>query len=178
MVSVKDTGFAQFTSGLICGVLDAVIQAQVDQTRKLAEINSAVQLDDQAFALAYVSEEQVTQAQAAAGATEAHADPDATRLALARTQRALLQAALARGLPRVVVDHGRVSARLMFQVDSGTSPSPTSSPTSSPTTGLAHALRASPRLSARPVQAHDPAFLRLQTQITGEVEITFKTVTD
>ena len=73
---------------------------------------------------------------------------------------------LAQGLPRIVVDHGRVSARLMFSVDQQTA--------TPGALGQARVLR----LRATPVQAHSPAFLRLQTQITSEVEISFKTVTD
>ena len=93
------------------------------------------------------------------------------RLALAHEQRQLLQNVLARGLPQIMVDHGRVNARLMFSIDEGAAVS----------AGAAAGLpgqSGSLRLRATPVHARSPGFRRLQTNITGEVEITFKTVTD
>lgn len=171
MNNVNDTGFAEFTSGLLAGVLDAIVGAQLDQVRKRADLQRAAALDDAAFADAYISDAQ-WQAALAAQPADAAADAQALRLALAREQRGLLQAVLARGLPRVVVDHGRVSARLVFSVDDvdeATVPV------------AAHALPALgrvPRLRATPVHPRNPEFLRLQTQVTSEVEITFKTVSD
>jgi len=161
MVSVRDTGFAEFASGLLTGVLDAVIGAELDQARKRAELQQAALLDDEAFARAWLSQAQIEAAVAAARAADTGTVDEATvRLALAHQQRSLLQAVLQRGLPRLLVDHGRVSARLMFSVDQ----------TSNAGTGL--------RLRAMPVQARSPEFLRLQTDITSEVEISFKTISD
>jgi hypothetical protein len=182
MINVTGTGFAEFTSGLLGGVLDAIVGAQLDQVRKLAELQRAVAMDDAAFAAAYIGDAQVQAALAAQAApplanpsatppTDIPADTRALRLALAREQRGLLQAVLARGLPRVVVDHGRVSARLMFSMDEGR--------TTTPEGGRAlPGLGPVPRLRATPVHARHPEFLRLQTQVTSEVEITFKTVSD
>ena len=85
---------------------------------------------------------------------------------MARAQRSLLKGVLAQGLPRIVVDHGRVSARLMFRLDEQASPAAV--------LGQARVLR----LRAMPVQARSPEFLHLQTTITSQVEITFKAVTD
>jgi hypothetical protein len=161
MVPVRETGFAEFASGLLTGVLDAVIGAELDQVRKRAELQQAALLDDEAFARAWLSQAQVAAAVAAARAAGTDAvDPTAVRLALARQQRGLLQTVLERGLPRLLVDHGRVSARLMFSVDE----------TGDSSGGL--------RLRATPVQARSPEFLRLQTNITSEVEISFKTVSE
>lgn len=163
MDAVNDTGFAEFTSGLLGGVLDAIVGAQFDHARKQAELLRAVALDDAAFAKAWIGDAQVQ----AALQHDPAADPQALRLALAREQRALLQTVVDRGLPRIAVDHGRVSARLLFSVDRG----------GVPATALPGVPRG-PRLLAMPVHARSPEFLRLQTDITSEVEITFKTVSD
>ena len=172
MVSVKDTGFAEFAAGLLGGVLDAVIGAQFDQARKRLVLQRAALLEDEAFAKAWVTDAQVKAAiteRLASGADKP--DEAAVRLALAHEQRQLLQNVLARGLPQIMVDHGRVNARLMFSLDEGAAESPSAA------AGLP-GQRASLRLRATPVHARSPEFLRLQTNITGEVEITFKTVTD
>ena len=167
MATVRDTGFAEFAASLLGGVLDAVVNAQLDQARKMLQLRQAALLDDAAFAQAWVSDDQVKAAAAELLAAGQHdIDETALRLDLARTQRNLLQGVLAQGLPRIVVDHGRVSARLMFSVDQQTA--------TPGALGQARVLR----LRATPVQAHSPAFLRLQTQITSEVEISFKTVTN
>lgn len=172
MAKVTDTGFAEFTSGLLAGVLDAVIGAQLDQSRKLDELRLAAALDDAAFARVYVDDAQVKAAITAR--TQAGEDPAPeavrVRLELAQAQRALLQATLARGLPRLLVDHGRVSARLMFSIDESAG--------AASAAPLLSRVGMAPRLRVMPVQARGPEFLRLQTNITSEVEITFKTVTE
>lgn len=170
MNNVNGTGFAEFTSGLLGGVLDAIVGAQLDQARKRAELQRASTLDDAAFADAYISDAQ-WQAALAAQPAGNPVDAQALREALAREQRALLQTVLAQGLPRVVVDHGRVSARLVFSMDER----------SAPAAGAAVALPGrgpAPHLRVTPVQVRNPEFLRLQTQVTSEVEITFKTLSD
>lgn len=171
MTTVYGTGFAEFTSGLLGGVLDAIVGAQLDQARKLAELQRAAALDEEAFAASYISDATL-QAALAAQPAEGAVDAKALRLALAREQRGLLQAVLARGLPRVAVDHGRVSARLMFSMDEHSAAAPGAGVATLPGLGPV------PRLRATPVHVRNPEFLRLQTQITSEVEITFKTVSD
>jgi len=168
MTTVNGTGFAEFTSGLLGGVLDAIVGAQLDQARKQAELQRAAALDDEAFAEAYIGTARL-QAALAAQPAEGAVDAKTLRLLLAREQRGLLQAVLARGLPHVVVDHGRVSARLMFSMDERSGPG---------AGGALAGLGPVPRLRATPVHARNPEFLRLQTQVTSEVEITFKTVSD
>ncbi len=172
MATVIDTGFAEFTAGLLAGVFDALIGAQLDQVRKLDALRLAATLGDEAFAQAYVSDAQVQAAIAARPASGAAppSDAAAVRLALAQTQRGVLQAALGRGLPRILVDHGRVSARLMFSVEEDVAVAPAAS--------LLTGLGARPRLRVTAVHARGPEFLRLQTQITSEVEITFKSMTE
>lgn len=170
MHNLNGTGFAEFTSGLLGGVLDAIVGAQLDQVRKQQELQRAAALDDAAFAEAYIGDTQV-QAALAAQPAGSPADTRALRLALAREQRGLLQTVLARGLPRVVVDHGRVSARLVFSIDEGSAVAPAAG-------GALAGAGPVPRLRATPVQVRNPEFLRLQTQVTSEVEITFKTLSD
>lgn len=167
MPRVTDTGFAEFTSGLLGGVLDAIVGAQFEQARKRAAWQRAAALDDDAFAQACVDDAAVQQALAALPAGS-EVDAAALRLALAREQRGLLQAVLARGLPQVVVDHGRVSARLMFSLDQPQGAANPALPGARPV----------PRLVATPVHTRQPEFLRLSTQVTSEVEISFKTVSD
>lgn len=175
MVAVKDTGFAEFAAGLLAGVLDAVVGAEVDQARKLLELQQAALLDDEAYARAWISDAQVKAAVAAARAAGNEAtDEGSMRLVLASAQRSLLQRVLDRGLPRIMVDHGRVSARLMFSVDDHNAAAAAVGTAPAGLTSLGRSLR----LRATPVHAGSPEFLRLQTNITGEVEITFKTVTD
>ena len=172
MTKVSDTGFAEFTSGLLAGVFDALVGTQMEQARKLDELRLAATMDDDAFALAYVGDDQVNAAIAARTAAGVEPPPEegAVRLALAQAQRTVLQAVLGRGLPRLLVDHGRVSARLMFSIDEAAGAAPDAAPLSG--------VGPRPRLRVTPVHARGPEFLRLQTDITSEVEITFKSVTE
>ena len=55
MATVRDTGFAEFAASLLGGVLDAVVNAQLDQARKMLQLRQAALLDDAAFAKAWVS---------------------------------------------------------------------------------------------------------------------------
>jgi hypothetical protein len=95
-------------------------------------------------------------------------------LALSRQERIL--AAIAHGIPRVYVDHGRVSAKLtMTMEDSGSVPLAKDS--AMKTTGAAAPLISQQRrLLVRPVNVNHPEFLSLKTDVISEVEITFKTV--
>ncbi len=87
------------------------------------------------------------------------------RLALAADRQVNLLQMLRRGIPRVIVDHGRVNAKLFFQFASGTE---------APKLGTAIL----PRLAVTPVELRRPEVSRLTVNVVGEVDITFKTISE
>jgi hypothetical protein len=94
----------------------------------------------------------------------------AARQALAIQHLHVLKTVVTRGIPRVVVDNGHVTAKLMLRFESNsTSPQETTGTKISPL-----GVR---KLFAQPVNVNRPEFLTLKADVLGEVEITFKTVT-
>ncbi len=96
---------------------------------------------------------------------------EATKLALARQHLAVLKTVIARGIPRVIVDNGHISSKLTLRLEEGTT-----APAAN-TTGSRIAAAGMRKLIAQPVNPNHPEFLTLKTDVLGEVEITFKTVT-
>lgn len=90
------------------------------------------------------------------------------RLALAAEQHANILQLMRRGIPRVVVDHGRVNAKLFFQFTSGG------------TTGGGTKLQREvlPQLVVKAVELRRPEVARLTVNVVGEVDITFKTISE
>jgi hypothetical protein len=97
-------------------------------------------------------------------------------LELAKAQLLLLQNMAAKGFPKVLVDNGRISSKLVFKLyqeqAAPASPSPGRLPALS--TGIASLAK----LMVTPVHARGPEYLSVQADIVGEVEVTFKTITD
>lgn len=93
---------------------------------------------------------------------------DHLRMVLAAEHRNNMLQMMRRGIPRVIVDHGHINAKLFFQLASGGTGTMTS------------ALRTAtlPRLVVKPVEVQRPEVARLTVNIVGEVEITFKTVSE
>ena len=119
---------------------------------------------------------------------------DAITSKLAKNHLSALQTAAARGFNRIVVDSGRISAKLVYTVyTESSSDDDTSSDTSDSdaytSTVLvdAYASRISAlsqplvlpgtRLLVRPVDDRSSQVTQITTNIYGEVELTFKTVT-
>ena len=101
----------------------------------------------------------------------------AVRLRLAGDQVAALQRLVARGFPRIVVDSGRISAKLTFQV---TQESPARAGVRSPRASApAPGRRLLPayKLTVRQADERSPQAGQLKVDVFGEVEVTFKTVT-
>ena len=110
------------------------------------------------------------------------------RMSLATQQLANLLQLIRRGIPRVMVDHGKVNTKLTFQL----SQTKSRGDTVSRGVGLSNAakLRSGTslmqlsrpmtpyRLTVRPADLRRPELLRLSVNLVGEVEITFKTVSD
>jgi len=91
--------------------------------------------------------------------------------AAARLQEALSRVR-SRGVPRVHVDHGRILAKLTLRLEQGAL---------GPGARAPGALTAAPlaaRLLVKPVNARSPEFLTLRADVTSEIDITFKTVTE
>jgi len=84
---------------------------------------------------------------------------------LAVRQQSALKSMVARGMPRVLVDHGRVSAKLTFRLDQQQA-----------AVAGATALPFKSKLQVQPVNSRGPEYFSLKTDITSEVEITFKTI--
>ncbi len=100
------------------------------------------------------------------------------RMALAEARRNIMLQMVRRGMPRVVVDHGKVNAKLTFQLSKETG---TAQPkVAEAIKGVSPLLqiRTLPGLTVRPVEMWRPEVARLNINIVGEVEITFKTVSE
>jgi hypothetical protein len=95
----------------------------------------------------------------------------ATRTALAKQHLTVLKTVIARGIPRVYVDNGRITSKLTlsFQAD-------TTATTLASTTGSRIAGTGIRKITAQPVSANRPEYLTLKTDVLSEIEITFKTV--
>jgi len=114
------------------------------------------------------------------------------RMSLATQQLANILQLVRRGIPRVIVDHGRVNTKLTFQL-SRTRKSGNAGRVNVRGMGELRAARLTRsgtpvmqlsrpvvpfRLTVRPADLRRPELLRLSVNVVGEVEITFKTVSD
>ncbi|MEW6326883.1 MAG: hypothetical protein AB1487_04730 [Thermodesulfobacteriota bacterium] len=92
------------------------------------------------------------------------------RLSLAAAYKESLLALFQKGMPRVLVDHGRINTKLSFYLTQKTEET-------KPKVSSSFIYRASlPRLTVKPVSNRTPEFLTLKVDVIGEVEITFKTI--
>jgi hypothetical protein len=92
------------------------------------------------------------------------------RLLLAANYKDTIETMLQKGMPRVLVDHGRINTKFSFYLTEGKEET---KPKSSTTFISKSAFS---RLSVRPVSNRTPEFLGLKVNVIGEVEITFKTI--
>lgn len=114
------------------------------------------------------------------------------RMGLAAKQLENVLQLVRRGIPRVVVDHGRINTKLTFhlsQVQKGES-TETANIRGFKGPGTAYLMRSSAplmrisrspapfKLTVKPADLRRPELLRLSVNLVGEVEITFKTVSD
>lgn len=90
------------------------------------------------------------------------------RLKLAIERQTGLLQMVRHGIPRVVVDHGRVNAKLFFQFSS--------SGQAAESPRLQTAVL--PQLVVRAVELRRPEVARLTVNVVGEVDITFKTISE
>jgi hypothetical protein len=98
----------------------------------------------------------------------------AVALELAKAQLSFIQGMATKGFPRVFVDHGRVSSKLVFKLYEQEVSGATSSPAILP--GIPLSSTPLKRFMVAPVHAKGPEYLSLKADIVGEVEITFKTI--
>lgn len=108
-------------------------------------------------------------------------------LQMASEQRANLLQTLHRGIPRVFVDHGRINAKLLFEMavvpqqeTAGSNDGIRASLAPIKATRISRYLQpALPyRLKVKTLDLRRPEETRLNVNIAGEVEITFKTITE
>jgi len=109
-------------------------------------------------------------------------------MSLAKQQLANVLQLVRRGIPRVVVDNGRVNTKLTFQLSQTKSTGDTTSggvgvsKSAKLRSGTSLMQLSRPmvpyRLTVRPADLRRPELLRLSVNLVGEVEITFKTVSD
>ena len=90
------------------------------------------------------------------------------RLTLAVEQHTSILEMMRHGIPRVVVDHGRINAKLFFQFSSGGGGGGSST--------LQKGML--PQLSVKAVELRRPEVARLTVNVVGEVDITFKTISE
>ena len=91
------------------------------------------------------------------------------RMGLAAKQLENLLQLVRRGIPRVVVDHGRVNTKLTFHLSQAQKSAPLM-PISRPLAPF--------KLTVKPADLRRPELLRLSVNLVGEVEITFKTISE
>jgi hypothetical protein len=94
---------------------------------------------------------------------------DATRLFLAAQQLSIIRTVIARGIPRVYVDHGHITSKLSLRFETNTTTTTTSTLPFKINVGV-------PKIIAQPVNANRPEYLSLKADVLSEIEITFKTV--
>lgn len=250
-----EVGFAEFISRLMSDVFDSVINSQVDQEQRYAELLNATALPPDRYAALYISSAEVAAeaclrfppratdgnqtsavydgAPYSAATGDAEENPpvflqtglrlgkdmleqvgdqlslnaravaailQALQLQLAEQQINVARQLLARGIPRVIVDSGRINGKLTFNLTKTTStpdttpgpapgtpaPSPAPAPQPLPRINIPQAnlftaqrARILPNVRFLVKQADDrsPQASQLTTNVYGEVEITFKTVT-
>lgn len=98
---------------------------------------------------------------------------DKLRANISIKHRNSLQNTLKNGIPRVYVDHGRISAKLTLRMEAQERPA-----LNSPLIGTppAENLLVAQRLLVRPINTRGPEYLALKTDVTSEIEVTFKTI--
>jgi hypothetical protein len=93
---------------------------------------------------------------------------EATRLRLGAQAQTVLRAIIGRGIPRVLVDSGRISAKVSLGVQTSTQ---------APASRAVVATRKDARFLVRMVDSLAPQNQQLAVDIMSELEIRFKTVT-
>ena len=98
---------------------------------------------------------------------------EAVKLELARQQLDALRRTVSRGIPRVYVDHGHITAKLLLRLEEApeTAPPKPSVPPSLKTVSTAFR-----KVMVQSVNVNKPEFLSLKADVLSEIEITFKTV--
>jgi hypothetical protein len=90
------------------------------------------------------------------------------RLTLATEHHTNILLMMRSGIPRIVIDHGRVNTKLFFQFSSGGIGK-----------GSSTLQRGTlPQLMVKAVELRRPEVARLTVNVVGEVEITFKTISE
>ncbi|PKP58668.1 MAG: hypothetical protein CVT88_06915 [Candidatus Altiarchaeales archaeon HGW-Altiarchaeales-1] len=95
---------------------------------------------------------------------------DAVKILLATRYKDVMSNIISRGVPRVVVDHGKINSKISISLRSET----TEKKEEKNTMLIKPFL---PVLRVQPINNRSPEFLGLNVNIVGEVEITFKTIT-
>ncbi|MEW5949475.1 MAG: hypothetical protein AB1711_08715 [Thermodesulfobacteriota bacterium] len=93
---------------------------------------------------------------------------------LAASYRDTLLLMFQKGIPRVMIDHGKINTKLSFYL---TNVMEKGEETKSKLPAAFISKLSLPRLTVKPVSNRTPEFLTLKVDVIGEVEITFKTVT-
>lgn len=89
---------------------------------------------------------------------------------MAQIQQESLRLMVQRGIPRVFVDNGRITAKFTLKLEQAVNVEPRKK-------GGLTSLFAGGRLRVNPVSTRGPEFLSLKSDITSEIEICFKTIT-
>lgn len=92
---------------------------------------------------------------------------------LAASYRDTLLLMFQKGVPRVMVDHGKINTKLSFYLTNVIEKGEETKP-NLPATFISKPSL--PRLTVKPVSNRTPEFLGLKVDVIGEVEITFKTI--
>ena len=106
----------------------------------------------------------------------------AVRLRLARSYLAALRGLVTRGAPQLLIDSGKVAAKLTFQLAAGTPAAASATPAGlrrrfeAPAEARLPAAENPFRLAVRQASDRAPQLSQLQVDVYGEVEIRFKTL--
>ena len=110
-MKVQETGFVEFVTDLINSTVDAVISSQLDQERKYLELRKDLLLTDQQFSSKYDLEQEVK------GILSSSAKEEEIQEYISEyitNYKQTLKEYLNKNALKVIVDRGKVNAKLIF----------------------------------------------------------------
>ncbi|CAM1342668.1 hypothetical protein [Tenacibaculum aestuarii] len=110
-MKVQETGFVEFVTDLINSTVDAVISSQLDQERKYLELRKDLLLTDQQFSSKYKLEQE---AKEILGSSANNKEIQEYISEYITNYKQTLKEYLNKNALKVIVDRGKVNAKLIF----------------------------------------------------------------
>ena len=196
-MKVQETGFVEFVTDLINSTVDAVISSQLDQERKYLELRKDLLLTDQQFSSKYKLEQE---AKKILGSSAKDKEIQEYISEYTVNYKQTLKEYLNKNALKVVVDRGKVNAKLIFSFTDNNDEKKTTEKRSSSSTvkkpitsktlfnkEITKSILADKNLIARNINNLRPKMivkpidsnkdmLDLKTDIVSNVEFSFRTV--